>query len=190
MNKLSKQSPLYDIVNRLNEIIDELNNNREVYENFKPDIKDKLEKTYDSKALPGVYEARVMGIYKIELVASIPNLQIELFRNGKSEIVMLDGEKRVLDNVFLAKGDRVIMKSNTLKTEDKLIISMKMNILDAFVDQYEAVKTNIEIVSGISAKSEKQFKEMKDTIAGFYTSINFEPVTQNELKSLIGSLEV
>lgn len=189
MNKLSKQSPLYDIVKRLNEIIDELNNNREVYENFKPDIKDSLSKTYEAKDLPNIYEAKVMGIYKIELVADIPNLQLELYRNKKSEIVTLDGEKRIINNVFLAKGDRVVMKSNTLKPEDKLIISMTMNILDAFVDQYEAVKTNIEIVSGISEKSEKQFKEMKDTIAGFYTSINFEPVTQNELKSLIGSLE-
>lgn len=189
MKKISKQSPLYDIVNRLNEIIDELNNNREVYENFKPDIKDSLSKTYVSKDLPIAYEAKVMGMYKIELVANVPNLQIELYRNKKSELVMLDGEKRIIDNVFLAKGDKVVMKSNTLKSEDKLTITMTMNILDAFVDQYEAVKSNIEIVSGISAKSEKQFKEMKDTIAGFYKSIEFEPVTQNELKSLIGSLE-
>lgn len=189
MNKLSKQSPLYDIVNRLNEIIDEINNNREIYENFKPDIKDKLSKTYDSKALPVVYEARVMGIYKIELISNAPNLQVELYRNGKTELVILNNEKTVIDNVFFAKGDKVVMKNNTLKAEDKVVITMKMNILDAFTDQYEAVKSNIEIVSNISAKSEKQFKEMKDTIANFYTSINFEPVTQAELKSLIESLE-
>lgn len=189
MNKLSKQSPLYDIVNRLNEIIDEINNNREIYENFKPDIKEVLSENYDSEALPVVYEVRVMGIYKIELVSTAPKLQVELYRNGKTEIVILNNEKTVIDNVFFAKGDKVIIKNNTLMAEDKIVITMKMNILDAFVDQYEAVKTNIEIVSGISEKSEKQFKEMKDTIANFYSSINFEAVTQNELKILLSSLE-
>lgn len=188
MKKISKQSPLYDIVNRLNEIIDELNNNREVYENFKPDIKDSLSKTYEAKDLPNVYEAKVMGIYKIELVAKIPNLQIELYRNNKSEIVILDGEKRKIDNVFLAKGDRVVMKNNTLKTEDKLIITMTMNVLDAFIDQYEAVKSNIELVSDISNKSKKQFEEVQQAIKNFYTNINFEPVTDSELKILINSL--
>ena len=46
MNKLTKQSPLFDITNRINEIIDELNNNREIYLNFKPDIKDDIKKIY------------------------------------------------------------------------------------------------------------------------------------------------
>ncbi len=188
MDKLTKQSPLFDITKRINEIIDELNNNSEIYKNFKPDIKGNFKKTYTDKSIPTTYEAQIMGLYKIELKTERASLKLELFRSGKSEIVYLDINNKVLNNVFMSKGDKVILKESSLVSTDSVIVSLEMNILDAFVDQYEAVKSNIEVVTKISSESSKQFEEMRNTIQSFYKSIDFEPVTKVELKALIDSL--
>lgn len=188
MNKLTKQSPLYDITKRINEIIDELNNNSEIYKNFKPDIKGDFKKTYTDKSIPTTYKAQIMGLYNIELKTERASLKLELFRSGKSEIVYLDIKNKVLNNVFMSKGDKIVLKESSLVSTDSVIISLEMNILDAFVDQYEAVKDNIEVVTKISSESSKQFEEMRNTIQNFYKSIEFEPVTKVELKALIDSL--
>lgn len=189
MNKLTKQSPLFDITNRINEIIDELNNNREIYLNFKPDIKDDIKKIYTDKDLPAAYEALIMGLYKIVLNSERANVKLEIFRNGKTELTSLNIQKKEIKNIFLSKGDKILIKENNLSSTDSIVISLEMNILDAFIDQYEAVKTNIDIVTNISNESNKKFEELKETISSFYMSINFEPVSQIELKSLIDSIE-
>lgn len=189
MNKLTKQSPLFDITNRINEIIDELNNNKEIYLNFKPNIKADFTKTYTDKDLPTSYEALIMGLYKIVLNSERASVKLEIFRNGKTELASLNIQKKEIKNIFLSKGDKILIKDNDLKSSDSIVISLEMNILDAFIDQYEAVKTNIDIVTNISDESKKQFEELKETISSFYTSINFEPVTQIELKSLIDIIE-
>lgn len=189
MNKLTKQSPLFDIINRINELVGEFNASKTIYQNFKPNIKSGLSKKYDVKAIPATYNVEVMGLYKIELVAESATVQIEIYRNGKSQRFNLSTNGKKIENAFLTTGDRIVLHSSTLKTNDTVTITLDMNILESFVDQYEISKNNIQVVTGITETSKKQFEEMTKTINSFYTSINFQPVSERELKELLNMVE-
>lgn len=189
MKKLTKQSPLFDITKLINDIVDEINNNRDVYENFKPDIKSSISKSFNNDSIPGIYEASIMGLYKIELKAENSRVRLEIFRNEESRVFDLNIQNKVVENIFLSKGDRIVLKEGDLKTNESLCVSLEMNILDAFVDQYETSKSSIKTMEGILGQSKVQFEEIEDTINKFYSNINFEEVSPKELAALIAKLE-
>lgn len=188
MQKLSRQSPLFDITNRINEIIDELNNNRDVYQNFKPDIGERLTKSYKNEDIPTSYEVVVMGVYKLELKGENSRVAYELFINGKTNKGILDKNNKVAANIFMSKGDKIVFRDKTLADEDFVTISFEMNILDAFIKEYEAVQNNIGIVSKISEETKKEMERINETIKNFYNTLNLEPVSQEELQKLLDSI--
>lgn len=188
MQKLNNQSPLFDITNRINDLIEEFNNNKEIYENFKPNIKETLGKTYESGDLPAEYVARVMGLYEINLKTTKGMLEVELYRDGNSSKVILDSSKQQLQGFFLSKGDKVIFRGENMESTDEITIEMIGNILDTFIEQYEKVQTNIDIVEGMSSEVEKNLVIIEKMIKEFYKTINFEPVSQSELRILLNSI--
>lgn len=189
MKKLTNQSPLFDITNRINEIIDSLKDSKEVYQNFKPDIGESLTKTYRNEDIPTSYDVVVMGVYKIELKTENSNLAYELFINGQSKKGNLNKDKNIVKNIFMSKGDKIIFRDKTLADEDLVTISFEMNILEAFTKEYEAVQNNISIVARISEDSKRQMEEINEIIKNFYNSLDFEPVTKGELDEYLESLE-
>lgn len=190
MNKLTNQSPLFDITNRINEIIDNLNDNKDIYLNFKPNIENDLAKTYTNNDLPATYEVIVMGAYKIELASEKSSLDYELFIKGKSIQGTLDQNKKSIENVFMAPGDKVVFKDKTLGDNDFVKVSLQMNLLDAFIKEYEAVQNNIGIVSEISEESKREMAAIKEVIKNFYSTLEFEPVSKEELDAYLESLVV
>lgn len=188
MKKLTNQSPLFDITNRINEIIDNLKDNKEVYQNFKPDIGESLTKTYKNEDIPTSYDAIVMGVYKIELKTENSSLAYELFINGQSKKGILNKDKNIVENIFMSKGDKIIFKDKTLADEDLVTISFEMNVLQAFTEEYELVRSNINIISKISEDNKKQMAEINEIIKNFYSTINFEPVTKGELDEYLKSI--
>lgn len=189
MRKLSKQSPLFDITIRINEIIDELNSNKEVYQNFKPNIGKSLTKTYTNSDLPAIYDVEVMGAYKIELKTEKSKLAYELFIDNESKKGVLDKDNNAIKNIFMSNGDKIIFSDKTLGVDDFVTVSLEMNILDAFIKEYESVQNNIGIVSEISEENKRQMEAIKDTIQNFYGTIEIEPVSNEELQSYLESLE-
>lgn len=187
MQKLSNQSPLFDITNRINEIIDDLNGNKEFYQNFKPDIGKSLI-IYKNDDLPTAYDVIVMGAYKIELKTEKASLEYEIFRKGKAIKGILSKEKSVVKNIFLSKGDKIVFRQKTLGDEDTVTVSLEMNILEAFTKEYEAVQNNIGIVSEISEENKKQMEAIKETINNFYGTLGIEPVDKEELQKYLESL--
>lgn len=188
MQKLSKQSPLFDITDRINEIIDDLNGTKDIYQNFKPDIGEDLTKIYKNADIPVTYDVVVVGVYKIELKAENARLPYELFIKGEGKIGVLDENNKVVKNIFLSKGDKIIFRDKTLAEEDRVIVSFEMNILDAFIKEYEAVQNNIGAVSEIAEETKKEMTEIDKVIKSFYSTFDFEPVSQEELDKLIVSL--
>lgn len=188
MQKLTNQSPLFDITNRINEIIDELKGSKEVYQNFKPDIGESLTKTYRNEDIPTSYNVIVMGVYKIELKTENSSLAYELFINGQSKKGILNKDKNIVKNIFMSKGDKIIFRDKTLVDEDLVTISFEMNILEAFTKEYEAVQNNIGIVSEISEETKKEMVKINEIIKNFYSTIDLEPVSKEELQSLLASI--
>lgn len=189
MQKLSNQSPLFDITNRINELIDEITNNKDIYQNFKPDIGEGLTKTYKNVDIPTTYDVQVMGVYKLELNTEKSKLAYELFINGEAKQGTLDKDNKVVDNIFMSKGDKVVFRDKTLLGEDSVTVSFELNILEAFIKEYESVQGNISIVSEISEYNEKQMIAIKDAISKFYGTIDLEPVSNEELQKLLESIE-
>lgn len=188
MQKLSRQSPLFDITNRINEIIDNINDNKEIYQNFKPDIGESLAKSYKNEDIPTSYDVVVMGVYKLELKGENSRIAYELFINGKTNKGILDKNNKVATNIFMSKGDKIVFRDKTLVDEDFVTISFEMNILDAFIKEYESVQNNIGIVSKISEETKKEMEKINETIKNFYNTLDLEPVSQEELQSLLASI--
>lgn len=188
MQKLTNQSPLFDITNRINEIIDDLNGNKDIYLNFKPDAGGSLTKVYKNGDLPSTYDVVVMGAYKIELANGKSQLPYELFIEGETKKGILDKDKKEVKNIFMSKGDKIVFRDNTLDEDDFVTVSLEMNILDAFIKEYEAVQNNIGIVSEISEDNKKQMEAIKKTINEFYGVIGLEPVSEEELNKYLESI--
>lgn len=188
MQKLTNQSPLFDITNRINEIIDELKGSKEIYQNFKPDIGENLTKSYKNEDIPTSYDVVVMGVYKLELEGDNSRIAYELFINGQTQKAVLDKNNKVVTNIFMSKGDKIVFRDKTLADEDFVTISFEMNILDAFTKEYEAVQNNIGIVSKISEETKKEMERINETIKNFYNTLDLEPVSQEELQSLLASI--
>lgn len=189
MKKLTNQSPLFDVTNRINEIIDNLNDSKEVYQNFKPDMGESLTKAYRNEDIPTSYDVIVMGVYKIELKTENSSLAYELFINGQSKKGNLNKDKNAVKNIFMSKGDKIIFRDKTLADEDLVTISFEMNILEAFAKEYESVQNNIGIVSEISEESKRQIDAIKKAIDDFYGTLEMEPVSKEELQVYLESLE-
>lgn len=181
MKKLTNQSPLFDITNRINEIIDSLKDSKEIYQNFKPDIGESLTTTYRNEDIPTSYGVIVMGVYKIELKTENSSLAYELFINGQSKKGTLNKDKNTVKNIFMSKGDKIIFRDKTLADEDLVTISFEMNILEAFTKEYDSVQNNIGIVSKISEESSKQMEKISEIIKNFSSTLNIEPVSKEEL---------
>lgn len=188
MQKLSNQSPLFDITKRINDLIEEFNNNKDIYENFKPNIKETLGMVYDPEDLPTEYVAKVMGLYQINFKTNKGILEVELYRGGKSNKVILDSSRQQLTDFFLSKGDKVIFRGENIETTDEITIKMIGTLLDTFIEQYEKVQTNIDVVEGMSSEVEKNLASIEKMIKEFYNTINFEPVSQSELRILLNSI--
>lgn len=189
MEKLTKQSPLFNITKRINEIIDEINNNKEIYESLRPNITENVEFIIKDKDIPGEIEILITGLYKIELKSDTAIVKIEIFRNGKTENLGLNIQNKVIKDLFLSKGDKIIFKEGNLETEDEITVNLNKNILEAFTEQYQLNKTNIETATDITKNIKLQFEDIKKAIAEFNYSINLEQVTDKELKDLLGILE-
>ena len=189
MEKLTKQSPLFNITKRINEIIDEINNNKDVYESLKPNITENIEFIIKDKDIPKVIEIVVAGLYKIELKSDKATVKLEIFRNNETKTLGLNVQNKVINDLLLSKGDKIIFKEANLETEDEILVNLDKNILEAFTEQYQLNKTNIETSTNISENIKQQFEDIKKVIAEFNYSINFEEVTDKELKELLSTLE-
>lgn len=189
MEKLTKQSPLFNITKRINEIIDEINNNKDVYESLKPNITENIEFIIKDKDIPKVIEIVVAGLYKIELKSDKATVKLEIFRNNETKTLGLNVQNKVINDLLLSKGDKIIFKEANLETEDEILVNLDKNILEAFTEQYQLNKTNIETSTNISENIKQQFEDIKKVITEFNYSINFEEVTDKELKELLSTLE-
>lgn len=189
MEKLTKQSPLFNITKRINEIIDEINNNKEIYESLRPNITENVEFIIKDKDIPGEIEILITGLYKIELKSDKATVKLEVFRNSQTINLGLNVQNKIINDLLLSKGDKIIFKEGNLETEDEILVTLDKNILEAFTEQYQLNKTNIETSTNISENIKQQFEDIKKVIAEFNYSINFEQVTDKELKELLNSLE-
>lgn len=189
MEKLTKQSPLFNITKRINEIIDEINNNKEIYESLKPNITENIEFIIKDDNVPGEIEILVAGLYRIELKSETATVKVEVFKNGKTEMLGLSVQNKIIKDLLLSKGDKIIFKEGNLETDAEIDVNLDKNILEAFTEQYQLNKANIETATDITENIKNQFEEIKKVIAEFNYSINFEEVTDKELKELLGILE-
>ena len=189
MEKLTKQSPLYNIVKRINEIIEEINDNKEVYESLKPHITEDVRFSIKDSDIPGVVNILVTGLYKVELKTNKASIRVEVYRNGQTERFGLNLQNKIIDDLLLSKGDRIIFKDGNLESEDEIVVTLDKNILEAFTEQYELNKTNLETSTKISNEIKEQFAGVKKYVQDFNRSINFEEVTDKELKELLRTLE-
>lgn len=189
MEKLTKQSPLFNITKRINEIIDEINNNKEIYESLRPNITENVEFIIKDKDIPGEIEILITGLYKIELKSNKATVKLEVFRNGQTINLGLNIQNKTINDLLLSKGDKIIFKEGNLETEDEITVNLDKNILEAFTEQYQLNKTNIETATDITENIKLQFEDIKKAIAEFNYSINLEQVTGKELKDLLGILE-
>lgn len=189
MRKLTRQSPLFDIVNRINDLIEEFDNNKDIYENFKPNIKDSISAEYQAKDLPLEYEVKVMGLYEIRFSTKKASLDVEVYRNQESIKQSLDPKKPILPNIFLSKGDKLILRSEDIGAGDTVSVNMVGNLLDTFMTQYERVGNNLDVVEGMANQINIHIQEVETMIKEFYGTINLEPISQEELDELLTSLD-
>lgn len=189
LNKLVNQSPLYDIVKRINELVDEMNTNKTVYENFKPVSKEKI-KTLSQTDLPIRHPIDVIGIYSINLETEAGGVTIDVYKGENlKRTLVLNGQNKTLEGLFFDKDEVLVIKGEGLGKADKLSITLEKNILDALIDQYEANLKSISENKKIAEESKKQFEEIQNFINNFYQALDYEFATAKDLKDLINILE-
>lgn len=190
MNKLTKQSPLYDIVKRLNELIEEFTTNKEVYDNFKPVKENGSTKDFLEKDLPVHYAIDVIGIYTLALETVQGSVEVEVYKGDElKNTLVLNQQEKVLESLFFDVDNVLVLRGHNLSQEAKLTITLKQNLLDAFIDQYEANKKNISESKKIAKESKDQFLAIQEEIKNFYGLINFEFADSKDLKALLTILD-
>ncbi|MBU5669496.1 hypothetical protein KQI68_06545 [Peptoniphilus sp. MSJ-1] len=188
MEKLKGHSYLVEIISRINEIVEEINNNKEVYETLKPNIKEKINYSIKNTDIPKEIPILVMGMYKIEMLADIGTVNIDLFSNGKTTNISLNPQRKTLDDVFLLKGDKIIIRQSNINSESSIKINLEKNIVESFMDQYKLSKSNIATMQGISDESKEILETIKKQIEEFNYKLNIESASSEDLKSLLNIL--
>ena len=193
MESLLNTSPILHIVDKINELVNYANSDKELLDGFRNADNSIYNETIDKININGyIHTVRMAGLYKITLTATSGSLDLTVHENNASSTyaTSLDVNNLVLDNVLLLNGDYVSFIDRSLPTGSKVSIELQKNLVKSIFDNVTEVKTistelnnEIETVLEISRNYEIARQELATSKVQYENGLVALDVARRELES-------
>ena len=155
MESLLNTSPILHIVDKINELVNYANSDKELLDGFRNADNSIYNETIDKININGyIHTVKMAGLYKITLTATSGSLDLTVHENNSSSTyaTSLDVNNLVLENVLLLNGDYVSFIDRSLPSGSKVSIELQKNLVKSIFDSVTEVKTiSTELTSEIEA---------------------------------------
>ena len=193
MESLLNTSPILHIVDKINELVNYANSDKELLDGFRNADNSIYNETIDKININGyIHTVRMAGLYKITLTATSGSVELTVHENNSSSTyaTSLDVNNLVLDNVLLLNGDYVSFIDRSLPSGSKVSIELQKNLVKSIFDNVTEVKTistelnnEIETVLEISRNYEIARQELATSKVQYENGLVALDVARRELES-------
>ena len=193
MESLLNTSPILHIVDKINELVNYANCDKELLDGFRNADNSIYNETIDKININGyIHTVRMAGLYKITLTATSGSVELTVHENNTNQTFkeVLDVNNLVLDNVLLLNGDYVSFIDRSLPAGSKVSIELQKNLVKSIFDNVTEVKTistelnnEIETVLEISRNYEIARQELATSKVQYENGLVALDVARRELES-------
>lgn len=144
MESLLNTSPILHIVDKINELVNYANSDKELLDGFRNTDNSVYNETIDKININGyIHTVKMAGLYKITLTATSGSVELTVHENNNSQTFtkVLDVNNLVLDNVLLLNGDYVSFVNRSLPAGSKVSIELQKNLVKSIFDNVTEVKS-------------------------------------------------
>lgn len=193
MESLLNTSPILHIVDKINELVNYANSDKELLDGFRNTDNSAYNETIDTININGyIHTVKMAGLYKITLTATSGSVELTVHENNNSQTFtkVLDVNNLVLDNVLLLNGDYVSFVNRSLPAGSKVSIELQKNLVKSIFDNVTEVKTistelnsEIEKVLEISSNYEIARQELAASKIQYENGLVALDIARRELES-------
>lgn len=144
MESLLNTSPILHIVDKINELVNYANSDKELLDGFRNTDNSAYNETIDKININGyIHTVKMAGLYKITLTATSGSVELTVHENNANQTFtkVLDVNNLVLDNVLLLNGDYVSFVNRSLPAGSKVTIELQKNLVKSIFDNVTEVKS-------------------------------------------------
>lgn len=197
MKKLENTSPLFDIVKRINELIDFSDNNNSFFTAFRKDPElDGVEELSFVKATgefikKQIWKPRAGGMYSFKLVnpedytVSLTYEDATTKREVKKTLSKDNIE--LLDTIMLPEST-VLIEISGNSTNTKLQIQRDKTLLEAITLMVGTITEKSLALEGLGESATAEYKKLLNTIQEFQAKVKIEALTEEEINSITSVL--
>lgn len=187
MEKLTNSSPLMEIVDRINKLIENSNNSEKIITSFSNDVQSSDTIIINSAQLKQGYTLTMTttGLHRISLegsgVVQVIINESNTLNNFKYEIS--DKDKYI--DVLLANQDKVFFKSEDINGLVK--VRLEKTILQSFVyyvKKLEEVESSLKSIENLSFDLQLERRKLDDITKNFNRHMTVISNTQKDIQSL------
>lgn len=193
MESLLNTSPILHIVDKINELVNYANRDKELLDGFRNTDNSAYNETIDTININGyIHTVKMAGLYKITLTATSGSVELTVHENNANQTFtkVLDVNNLVLDNVLLLNGDYVSFVNRSLPAGSKVSIELQKNLVKSIFDNVTEVMTvsaelsnEIETVLEIARNYEIARQELATSKVQYENGLIALDIARRELES-------
>lgn len=197
MKKLENTSPLFDIVKRINELIDFSDNNNSFFKAFRKDPElDGVEELSFVKATgefikKQLWKPRAGGMYSFKLVNpedyTVSLTYEDATTKRKVKKTLSKDNIELLDTIMLPEST-VLIEISGNSTNTKFQIQRDKTLLEAITLMVGTITEKSLALEGLGESATAEYKKLLNTIQEFQAKVKIEALTEEEINSITSVL--
>lgn len=197
MKKLENTSPLFDIVKRINELIDFSDDNNSFFTAFRkePEL-DGVEELSFVKSTgefvkKQLWKPRAGGVYSFKLVEpeefTVTLTYEDVTTKREVKKTLSKDNLELLDTIMLPEST-VLIEISGNSTNTKLQIQRDKTLLEAITLMFGSITEKSLALEGLGESAAAEYKKLLNTIQEFQSSVNIEALTEEEIENITSVL--
>lgn len=197
MKKLENTSPLFDIVKRINELIDFSDDNNSFFTAFRkePEL-DGVEELSFVKATgefikKQLWKPKAGGMYSFKIVEPEDYRVTLTYEDAttKREVkkTLSKDNPELLDTIMLPEST-VLVEISGNSTNTKLHIQRDKTMLEAITLMVGSITEKSLALEGLGESASEEYRKLLSTIQEFQTKVNIEALTEEEIENITSVL--
>lgn len=197
MKKLENTSPLFDIVKRINELIDFSDDNNSFFTAFRkePEL-DGVEELSFVKATgefikKQLWKPKAGGMYSFKIVEPEDFKVILTYEDAttkrKTNKTLSKDNMELLDTIMLPEST-VLVEISGNSTNTKLHIQRDKTLLEAITLMVGSITEKSLALEGLGESASEEYKKLLNTIQEFQTKVNIEALTKEDIENITSVL--
>lgn len=197
MKKLENTSPLFDIVARINGLIDFSDDNNSFFTAFRkePEL-DGVEELSFVKATgefikKQLWKPKAGGMYSFKLVEpedyKVTLTYEDATTKREAKKTLSKNNLELLDTIMLPEST-VLIEISGNSTNTKLHIQRDKTLLEAITLMVGSITEKSLALEGLGESASEEYKKLLNTIQEFQTKVNIEALTEEEIDNITSEL--